>query len=790
MNWRTAAWAWFGTPVDRLECRKIDDTRWYLAKVADQYLVVDPWKIIEDGFHPERSRVSESLFSLGNEYMGVRGYFDEGYSGKTLIGCYLNGINEEYFLKEPSGYKGMSNRICFMVNTIDWLYTRLELDGDTLDLNRSQISEFKRELDFRTGELRRGFVWKTHSGKEVKVAFGRFLSMTTPELGFQRITLTPLNFSGSITVTMGVDASIDHETYRSNFWDCPRKQARDGVYSILSISKGLHNKLFAGFRVQNNSIVDSKFIVDDKFIGARFPLNLTQGDTMTTDKQVVVTRSYNGGQTAEPVWQEGLARIGGLKYLSYDEACWNNVTYWQKFWERFDIPIEGDLDTQQGIRFSIFQLQQTYRGTVHGSNIGAKGLTGEFYNGNAFWDTETYCLPYYIFSNPAAAKALIEFRYLTLPQAVERARQLDCDGACFPVATCDGTESCTLWQHASLQIQPTTAVAYAIWHYVKVTEDVEFLYGKGIELLIHICRFLASRGQWSPRNNKFGYYAVMGPDEFQMMVNNNSYTNYMAQQTFRYALKALDEMETGSPERKSALLQSLAIQPVEFEDWKAMADNMLLLYDPETKLFEQHAGFFDLPHVDVDAIPEEDFPLYHHWAYDRIYRNDMIKQPDVLMFMFLHNQSFSLEQKRANYDYYEPRCIHESSLSPSVHSIFAAELGRPAEAFEFFKFDTRIDLDNYNNNTDEGVHITSIAAAWMNIVYGFGGMRSDGDMLVFNPTIPAHWKSYSFQILYRNSLLRVTVSQDQTCIRVVEGPIVRVKINNHICEIGIEGLRL
>jgi maltose phosphorylase len=235
---------------------------------------------------------------------------------------------------------------------------------------------------------------------------------------------------------------------------------------------------------------------------------------------------------------------------------------------------------------------------------------------------------------------------------------------------------------------------------------------------------------------KFGYYAVMGPDEFQMMVNNNAYTNYMAKRTFEFTLKALEGMD----------LTALGCARAELDEWKHMAAEMILPYDPQTKLYEQHEGFFNLPHIDVDAIPVEDFPLYHHWSYDRIYRTDMIKQPDVLMFLFLYNRSFTLAEKQANYDYYEPRCIHESSLSPSVHSIFAAELGRPEEAFDFFRFATRIDLDNYNRNTHEGIHTTSIAAAWMNIVYGFGGMRSTGSLQSHHPL---HWKSYCFGDLWR-----------------------------------------
>jgi maltose phosphorylase len=219
-----------------------------------------------------------------------------------------------------------------------------------------------------------------------------------------------------------------------------------------------------------------------------------------------------------------------------------------------------------------------------------------------------------------------------------------------------------------------------------------------------------------------------------------------------------------------------------------MAAEMYIPYDAQTKLYEQNDGFFSLPHIDVDAIPVEDFPLYHHWSYDRIYRNDMIKQPDVLMFMLLYNQSFSLDEKRANYDYYEPRCIHESSLSPSVHSILASELGRHAEAFELSRFATRIDLDNYNRNTGEGIHITSIAAAWMNIVYGFGGMRSDGEILSFHPSIPANWQGYSFQVLYHGSILRLSVSQTAAKIQIVEGQPVSVQICGKVQEIDQDGV--
>ena len=739
-----------------------------MGKVQDRYLVVDPWNIVEDGYHADRGRISESLFSLNNEHMGIRGFFEEGQSGESLIGCYLNGVYEEHWLREPTSYKGISNRIAFMVNTVNWLHARIVLDGETLDLAKSAFDGFRRELDFRTGRVIREFTWATASGRHLRLAFSRFLSMSTNELGYLRLELTPLDFSGPIEVSFGLDFSVPHEAYRQNFWGCPQSDSQADRWAIVGQTVNIGHKLFAGARLLSGNPASSQPIEADKFAGRRFTFELAQGQSTTIDRVAVLYTTRDPEASVESTWTDG-SKLLDSALPGFDEALAANAAYWQSFWDRADIAIEGDPEAQQGIRFCIFQMQQTYRGAVPGSNIGAKGMTGEAYNGNAFWDTETYCLPYYLFSNPAAAKALIDFRFRTLPAAEERAHSLDCQGACFPIATTDGTESCTLWQHASLQFQPTTAVAYAIWHYVRVTGDEAFLRSEGLELLIPICRFLASRGQWSPRRNGFGYYAVMGPDEFQMMVNNNCYTNFMARQTLLFTLRTLAKMENETPQARADVLARHECTRAELDAWQSMADHMIIPIDPVTGVFEQHEGFFDLPHIDVDAIPVEDFPLYHNWSYDRIYRNDMIKQPDVLMFMFLYSQSFTLEQKRANYDYYEPRCIHESSLSPSLHSIFASELGRAEEAFEFFNFATRIDLDNYNRNTAEGIHITSIAAAWMNVVYGYGGMRSDGEKLVFNPTIPAHWQSYSFRISYRGSVVRVSVGQTEARFELLEG---------------------
>jgi maltose phosphorylase len=275
-----------------------------------------------------------------------------------------------------------------------------------------------------------------------------------------------------------------------------------------------------------------------------------------------------------------------------------------------------------------------------------------------------------------------------------------------------------------------------------------------------------------------------------MMVNNNCYTNYMAKKTFEYTIQVLNDIRSSRPEVYSGIKEKLQLNETEPDNWRNMAENMRITLDESTGIYEQHEGYFDLPHVDIKAIPVKDFPLYHNWSYDRIYRNDMIKQPDVLMLMFLHNQEFSHEAKRVNYDYYEPRCIHESSLSPSIHSIFASELGRHKEAFDFFSFATRMDLDNYNRNTREGLHTTSIAAAWVNIVYGFGGMRSDGDMLLFNPSIPEAWKAYSFRVMYRGAVIGVSVNMESVVFKTINGLEADVKIYGKEYKVGCEGIEI
>ncbi|WP_440960453.1 glycoside hydrolase family 65 protein [Paenibacillus nitricinens] len=738
-----------------------------MAKVADKYLKVDPWAIIEEGFDPERNRTSESIFSLGNEYMGVRGYAEEGYSGDFLQGSYFNGLNEQ--LDIGNHYKGIIRSLRYMVNAVDWLYTRITVNGEQLDLAKSKISEYVRKLDLRSGTYRRELLWHLDDGKILKVVFTRLVSMTMSHLGLQRVEFEPLNFSGSVDICAGLDFSIIHEERGECMWSSLRSGEQGSATAIMARTVNTANKLFSSFSLQSSQPLQLTRVEHDKFIGQSFTMDLAQGEAAHFTKLVINCSDSESAHTAEELWSKGLALAESASQLSDTQIFADQTAYWNGIWETSDIRIEGDPENQQGIRFCIFQLYQTYHGDHPGFNIGAKGLTGEVYRGLAFWDTESYCLPFYMFNNPKAARSLLDFRYKTLPQAMQRAKDVDCEGACYPIATIDGTESCDLWQHSNLQLHVGTAISYGIWHYVKNTGDKEFLHSKGAEMLIQISRFYATRGQWGQQSGKYGYFGVMGPDEFQLMVNNNCYINLMAQKSFEYTLDTLSEMKEQAPEAFALVAEKTGLRNEELTDWENKADNMKIPADEVTGVFEEHDGFFDMPHIDIHSIPVTEFPLYSNWSYDRLYRYDMIKQPDVLMFMFLYNGQFTKEEKLANYEYYESRCIHESSLSPSIHSILASEIGKPEEAYSFFEFATRLDLDNYNRNTREGLHTTSIAAAWMNIVYGFGGMRSDGDRLSFQPSLPERWSEYSFQVMYEGVLLRILVNKTSVTLTAING---------------------
>ncbi|MCL2188246.1 MAG: family 65 glycosyl hydrolase [Defluviitaleaceae bacterium] len=748
-----------------------------MAKQADKYFETQPWQVIERGYDTNYAKVSESVFALSNETLGIRGSFDEGGNVESLRGAYINGVYEIDEL--PRSYKGIVDKTHFMVPAADWLYTQINIDGEILDLSKIKFSAFERVLDMQKGTLTRRFVWHTASGKDVQCNFTRFVDMNHGERAYQEIVLCAINGGAAANVTSGISFDTKHVGRDKCFWEVQQKDcAPNGSCEIIAVTQRSKQSVYAGALVQFNDgekdCIDELCVLDsnDRIVARRVTMQLTKGKPASIIKRAVILYDHTeGGQLRA----NGAAKLQESANMPYEQALKAQENYWARHWQLNDVqitpaPAEADAvaEEQQGIRFCSFQMAQTYKGGNVRHNIGAKGLTGEAYNGHAFWDTEACCFPFYLFTNPEAAKSLLVFRFNTLPQALERAKMLDCEGACYPIATLNGEEACNLWQHASLQFQPSSAVSYGIWHYVTVTRDEEFLWQYGAEMLLQIARFMASRVGQNPHNGAYGYYGVMGPDEFHMMVNNNAYTNYMGKRALEYATDVLTRMESEHPTAYRGMAEKTALNPAELVRWRDIAEHMAIPATPEG-LIEQHDGYFDLPYIDVNAIPIEEFPLYTHWSYDRIYRTSMIKQPDVLMFLYLYNSSFTPEEKRINYEYYEPRTIHESSLSPSVHSILAAELGRMDEATRFFGYATRLDLDNYNRNTCEGLHTTSIAMAWINIVYGFAGLRSDDAVLHFAPRMPDRWQELRFRLSWQGRVFSVEMKKDTTAFTLESG---------------------
>lgn len=757
-----------------------------MPKVADQYLEVDPWLIVEKGFHPDRSRVSESIFSSANESMGVRGYFDEGYSGDRHVGSYINGVFEARQIDKS--YKGISTSGNYMVNTLDWLYTRIRCGAETLDLQNSKFRDFRRSLDMRDGIVKRDFIWEAADGSEIKLHFERFVSMEKSELGCQRLRIETLKGSPQLELFFALDFDTFHEASdKKNFWSLEKAEEASGHPALLARTINTHQPVFSGFKLSASPSLPLQYTSEGKKVGYRANLKLEPGQSVSFEKMVVNVR-FDGGTETEKAWAEGLEALKRDASGSFDEEAKAHSLYWKELWETLDARIEGDPENQQGLRYSIFQLHQTYHGANPKANIGAKGLTGEFYNGHTFWDSEAYCLNFYLFNNPKAAKNLLLYRYHHLPQAIARAKEIDCEGACFPFATINGEEDCGLWWIANTEIHVGLAIFYAIWHYARVTDDKAFLYKEGAELLVQLSRFYASRGQWAQKSGDFGLYGVMGPDEFKLMVNHNCYMNLLMKKTFEYSASVLAEMQKKNPSAYKTLASKVGLRPMEAKDWLKKAKKTRILQDKKKGIYEQNEGFFDMPHMELKSIPAEQFPLYHSWSYDRLYRYDMHKQPDVLLFLFFFNREFSAKLKKSNYDYYEPRCIHESSLSPAIHSILASEIGYHEQSYKLAQFASRLDLDNYNRNTREGLHTTSLSASWMNLVNGFGGMRSDGKELSFEPSIPKKWKSFSYRILYRDAVVEVSVDKKKVRLSLVKGSSVPAKLFGKLVKITAKGV--
>lgn len=736
-----------------------------------QYLKVDPWSILEESFDPANHEISESIFSIGNGYMGQRANFEEQYSGPSLQGSYMAGVY--YPDKTRVGWwkNGYPEYFAKVLNSTNWIGIDVFVDGVALDLAECQVKDFVRELNMKEGYLYRRFTAVMKDGKELAVEALRFVSIVRHEIGAIRYAVTPLNFNGELRFAPYLDGDVMNKdsNYEEKFWLEVEKSAGTDVSYLTVKTKKLdfHVTSVMAFDVEQGGKrleLAPAFHEQEKFVSAEVAVAAVSGETVTLYKYVanVTSRDHGLGELVKA----GKAALHSAKEAGFDALKREQAEAWAKKWEMSDIIIEGDVAAQQAIRFNIFQLNQTYSGEDDRLNIGPKGFTGEKYGGSTYWDTEAYCLPFYLSTAESdIARNLLIYRYKHLEKAKENARKLGFSkGALYPMVTMNGEECHNEWEITFEEIHRNGAIAYAIYNYVNYTGDKAYLGEYGLEVLVEISRFWEERVNFSQAKGKYVMLGVTGPNEYENNVNNNWYTNRIAAWTLEYTLEVLAELKVQDAAHYAALVEKLGLQESETKQWQHIIDNMYYPYDEERGVFLQQDGFLDKELMPVKELDPKQLPLNQNWSWDRILRSCFIKQADVLQGLYFLSDRYDLDTKKRNFDFYEPMTVHESSLSPCVHAILACELGYQEKAYEMYLRTARLDLDNYNNDTEDGCHITSMAGTWMAIVQGFGGLRVREGELVLRPFIPSHWTSFSFKVMFRGARLKVNATADSIIV--------------------------
>jgi maltose phosphorylase len=734
------------------------------------YIIHDEWKIIEEGFHPDENRVTESLLSIGNGRTGQRANFEEKYSGDTLRGSYVAGVY--YPDKTRVGWwkNGYPEYFAKILNATNWIGINVSVDGEELDLNKSEILSFYRDLDMKSGLLTRRFVAQLASGKQIEIHSRRFLSIADQEIGAIRYSVKALNFSGSISFEPFVDGDVVNEdsNYDENFWVSIAQGVNSDSGFVCLETKKTAFQVCSGMQFKaklNQELLALKTtnIEKEKYIGTSFSVPVNRGDEVCVEKYAaIISTLYHAKNKLQDATEKALKRASDK---GFDQLFTDQEKAWAKRWETSDIRIEGDVAAQQGIRFNIFQLNQTYLGDDERLNIGPKGFTGEKYGGVTYWDTEAYCLPFTLGTAPQmVSKNLLLYRYKHLQKAIENAAKLGfTDGAAlYPMVTINGEECHNEWEITFEEIHRNGAIAFAVSNYINYTGDKEYLAPYGFEVLLALSRFWSQRINWSDEKKKFVMLGVTGPNEYENNVNNNFHTSYMAVWTLKYTLEAIDYLKKEHPLLFEGLVKKLKLKELkETSRWKKIINEMYFPYDFTRKIYLQQDGFLDKELIPASELKPEDRPINQKWSWDRILRSPYIKQADTLQSIFWFEDDFDPEAIERHFDFYEPLTVHESSLSSCVHAILASTIGRQEKAYEMYLRTARLDLDDYNNDTCDGLHITSMGGTWMAFVQGFGGMRVRNGQLHFNPYIPEGWNSYSFRINFRGAHLEFNMSKSQ-----------------------------
>ena len=733
------------------------------------YILPNAWSLIEEGFNPAHVKSSESLFSIGNGAMGQRANFEEYYSGPTFQGSYMGGVY--YPDKTRVGWwkNGYPEYFAKVLNAPSWIGIHIQINGQALDLFAAkEVLAFRRELDMKTGLLKRSFELVMADQTRIGVESTRFLSMAQESLGAIEYKLSVLEGSASIEIKSFVDSHVKNEdsNWDDAFWQTTAVYTK-GEAAIIEAQTNKTNFKTATYQgtavttSEGKKLLPSQSIETEQTAGHLYQTDLAVGTSVTIYKYggYLLARKYT-----QPLQEVAFNLIEKAASAGFTALKQEQETAWKQVWDMADIVIEGDVKAQQGIRFNIFHLNQTYTGKDTTLNIGPKGFTGEKYGGSTYWDTEAYCIPFYMATkDQKVARNLLQYRYNQLDRAIENATKLGFSNgaALYPMVTMNGEECHNEWEITFEEIHRNGAIAFAIFNYFRYTGDYSYIPEMGLEVLIGIARFWHQRATFSNSKNAYVILGVTGPNEYENNVNNNWYTNYLASWCISYTLSQIQKVQEGYPDDYHRIMGVTKLKALELEKWAKVAKNMYYPKDADLDIYLQQDGFLDKELLPVSELDKKDRPINQKWSWDRILRSPYIKQADVLQGFYFFEDHFSLESLERHFDFYEPFTVHESSLSPCVHAIQAAKLSRMEQAYNFYLRTARLDLDDYNKEVEEGLHITSMAGTWMSIVEGFAGMRIVEDKLSFTPRIPTQWKGYTFKINFRNRIIKVAVSNTQ-----------------------------
>jgi maltose phosphorylase len=734
----------------------------------------DEWLIIEEGFHPELNKESESIFSIGNGYMGQRANFEEHYSGDSLQGSYIAGVY--YPDKTRVGWwkNGYPEYFAKVLNAPKWIGIDISVNGKPVDLATARVSHFIRTLNMKEGYLDRKFRISVSNNKTLELDSKRFVSMSEPDIGVIRYSISSIDFDGRIDLNTYIDSDVRNEdaNYGKKFWKEVSRVATPGSGIIISrtmktdfhVATGMCYELIKN---EKASSVNPSVTNRDKYVGNSLSVNIKPGDKLTLIKYVSVLSSLNNPK--ERLSKDVKRRLKEASSKGYENLFSDHKKEWAKIWAASDVVIKGDVAAQQAIRFNIFQLNQTYTGKDERLNIGPKGFTGEKYGGSTYWDTEAFALPFFLkTADQKVARNLLLYRYKHLGESIKNADKLGFKNgaALYPMVTMNGEECHNEWEITFEEIHRNGAIAFAIYNYIRHTGDYEYMSDFGLEVLIGISRFWYQRATWSENKKKYVILGVTGPNEYENNINNNWYTNSLAEWTLLYTIKNLKLVKKESAEKYRKIISRTNFEfSKETDQWQKVIDNLCFPYDNDRKVFLQQDGFLDKELMPADKLLSNERPINQHWSWDRILRSCFIKQADVLQGLYVFEDKYDTKTIKRNFDFYEPMTVHESSLSACIHSILASRIGNIGKAYELYLRTARLDLDDYNNEVGDGLHITSMAGTWLAIVEGFGGMRIADSKVKVHPLIPEKWKSYSFHARFRGVLFEVKVTHKEVIVR-------------------------